>query len=337
MKKSFFILNCVIMFIIWLSLSCTEDHRIPNYEERIVIANRGGSSISFVDANSDQVIKTLTITGSEPMYVVYVAAKDKLYVGDRAGKKVHVVNPQTKEVENAIPVGNGVFHMWADALGKQLWVNNDIDNTISVINLTTDKVETLIKLDEKPHDVFLTKDATKAYVSILNPDAATPDKIVLFSMPSFKRINEVNVGKDPHLFHLSKSNKLVVPCQSGQVFTLNGNDLNVLSTSSYAGAHGIFPAPDENTVFVTNITGAQIYSINPADNIQNRTVTASLTATPHNVVANEAGSKLFVTHSGAAANTVSTYTVGSKSLTPGTTITVGTNPFGLAYYKREAK
>ncbi|MFC0426123.1 YncE family protein [Chryseobacterium scophthalmum] len=306
------------------------------YEEKVVVANRGAGSVSFIDATSNQV-STLAISGSEPMYVVYVPTKDKIFVGDRAGKKVHIINPQTKAVESSITVGNGVFHMWADGMGKQLWVSNDIDNTISVIDLNTNTVVKTINVGMKPHDVFLSKDATKAYVSVFNVDAAMPDKVYMYSTSDYSKTGEANVGKDPHLYHLPNTNKLFVACQSGQVYALNGSNLTVISNNAFTGAHGIFPSADQNTVFVTNITGQQLYSINAATGMQNGMPLMALSTTPHNIVVNEDGNKMFVTHSGGTATAVSTYTISGTSLTAGTTITAGTNPFGLAYYKREVK
>ncbi|MCH5598094.1 YncE family protein [Niabella ginsengisoli] len=335
MKKANVIVGLMLLLVTSF-VACNEDDLpIKMYEEKVVVANRGGGSISFIDATSNQVTNTLPIAGSEPMYVVYVPTKDKIYVGDRASNKVHIVNPETQVVESAITVGNGVFHMWADGQGKQLWVNNDVDNTISVIDLNTNTVVKTINVGMKPHDVFLTNDATKAYVSVFNSDATMPDKIFMYATSSYIKTAEASVGKDPHLFHLSNSNKLFVPCQSGQVYSLNGNDLSTPSNNPFVGAHGIFSSPDQKNLFVTNITGGQIYSIDAATNTQNGTALASLSSIPHNIVVNESGNKMFVTHSGATATTVSTYTINAATLTAGTTITAGMNPFGLAYYKRE--
>jgi len=336
-KKNLIFGLCIILMATFF-LSCSDDITTPKtFEERVVVANRLGASISFIDANSNQVVSTLSITGAEPMYVVYVPSKDKLFVGDRAQNRVHIVNPQTKVVESSITVGSGVFHMWADGMGKQLWVNNDVDNTASVIDLNTNTVIQTINFGIKPHDIFLTKDATKAYISVINSDVTMPDKIFLYSASTFTKITEINVGKDPHLFHLSNSNKLFVPCQSGQLYSLNGDNLTELSNISLTGAHGIFPAPDQNNIFVTNITGGQLYSINTINNTQNGTALSSQVSTPHNIVVNEAGNKMFVTNSGMTANTLSTYSLSSATITAETTVTIGTNPFGLAYYKREVK
>lgn len=321
-----------------LLTSCNNDNTetiIPTtYEEIVVVANRGAGTISFINATTNQVTGTVSIASSEPMYVVYVPTKDKIYVGDRAGKKVHIINPKTKAVENAITVGNGVFHMWADGLGKQLWVSNDVDNTISVIDLSTDTVVQTINVGMKPHDVFLTKDATIAYVSVVNSDASMPDKVYSYFTSNYAKIGEVNVGKDPHLYHLPNSNRLFVPCQSGQLYTLNGSTLSIISNNAFEGAHGIFASPDQSTIFMSNISGQKLYSINASTISINGSAVNATVVTPHNIVVNEAGNKMFVTHSGGTANTVSIYSINGNAIGTGSSITTGTNPFGLAYYKR---
>lgn len=329
MKKA--ILSLFMLSALFFT-SCNDDSKETTYEEIVAVANRGAGSVTLINSTTDQVASTISIAGSEPMYVVYSSSKDKLYVGDRAGKKVHVINPKTKLVETSISVGSGVFHMWASS--TQLWVNNDIDNTISVINLDTNTVIQTISVNLKPHDVFVSSDGTKAYVSVFNTSATMPDKIYMYSTTTFAKTAEVNVGKDPHLFHLAGSNKLYVPCQSGQVYTLNGADLNVITNNAFEGAHGIFPSADQSNIFVTNISGAKLYSINAANTTLNGTAVNALTSTPHNLVVNKAGTKMYVTHSGATADKVTTYTVNGATITPNKTITAGTNPFGIAYYKR---
>ncbi|MFC6267500.1 YncE family protein [Frigoriflavimonas asaccharolytica] len=340
MKKVLLSVLSIVMFSAFLvSCNSTEDEIIAPpkvFEENVLIANRNAGSVSFLDAKTNQVLKTLSIPGAAPMYVVYVPTKDKLYVGDAFQNKVHIINPKTKEVESSINVGVGVFHMWADGLGKQLWVVNDVDKTISVIDLNSNTVVQTINVGFVPHDVFLNSDGTKAYVSILDFNPSMPDRVFMYSTSTFAKTGEVNVGKDPHLYALPSTNKLYVPCQvSNQFYTLNANDFSLISTTTLVGAHGIIPSPSQSTLFVTNFTGSQVYSINSANSALNGSAVSTLSAIPHNVVVNEAGNKMFVTHSGSMSNTVSTYTINGNIITPETTITTNTNPFGLAYYKRE--
>ncbi|MDH6250665.1 YVTN family beta-propeller protein [Chryseobacterium sp. H1D6B] len=303
-------------------------------EEKVVVANRDSGTVSFINALTNTITKTLSIPNSEPMYIVYVPKTDKVYVGDRAGKKIHVINPQNQQIENSINVGNGVFHMWADGQGKELWVSNDIDNTVSVVNLASNTVTATINIGMKPHDVFLTQDGTTAFVSVIASDSS-PDKVFQYSTSTYTKTGEASVGKDPHLFRLS-NNRLYVPCQSGKLYVLDAATMNPILEKDYTGAHGIFPSPDQNTLFVTNITGGQLYSINTLTGSPANNPTASTNPAPHNIIVNQSGNKMFVTHSGADSNTISTYRVTpSGAVTALSTIKVGTNPFGLTYYKRK--
>ncbi|KMQ65548.1 hypothetical protein ACM46_06595 [Chryseobacterium angstadtii] len=333
-------LKALFLFLGLTSIySCSNDNESnmsdtsKKIEEKVVIANRNAGSLSFIDANTNVITKTLSIPNSNPMYVVYVPKTDRIYAGDRGGKKIHVIHPKTQEVESSINVGDGVFHMWADGQGKELWVMNDIDNTISVINLSTNSVTKTINVDLKPHDVFLTQDGSTAYVSVFT-DSPTSDKIYKYSTSTYTKTGEASVGKDPHLFHAN--NRLFVACQSGKLYTLDSNTLNSISEKDYTGAHGIYPSPDYSKLFVSNITGGQLYSITSSTGDPISGPTTSPTATPHNIVINDKGSKMFVTHSGAAANTVSIYDINPLGgITYSTSVTAGTNPFGLTYYKRE--
>ena len=336
MQKKWSVSLLALVGVLTFALSSCDDDDHSAYEERVVVANRASGSLSFIDAVSDEVISTLVLPDAEPMYVVYVRQTDKVYVGDRRQNAVHVIDPDTRNVVQSIAVGQGVFHMWADGKGRQLWVNNDIDNTISVIDLRTHQVVHTISLSVKPHDVFLTREGQHAYVSVINPNANEPDSIFMFSTKTKNRVGAKAVGKDPHVFHLSKGNQLLVPCQSGQLFVLKGNTLATIDALDLEGAHGIFAAPDQREVVITNISGQQLYYY---DAIKRELVTSPAQAAnpiPHNVAINAEGSKAFVTHSGGTANTVSIYSLTGDALEAEETLTVGNNPFGLAYYVRKA-
>lgn len=297
--------------------------------ENIIVTNRGGASLTVIDAQTDAVKQTVAIAGSEPMYVVYVKQTDRLYVGDRAQNKVHVLHPSTFKIEASIDVGKGVFHMWADAKGEQLWVANDVDNSISVIQLSDRSVRTL-SLQDKPHDVFLTADGKTAYVSLLVPNA--PDKVLIFDAQTLTQASQVNVGEDPHLFFVEHDQKLYVANQEGGLNVFHRN-LQPDYSLDLAGTHGIFASRSGTHVFMTNISGRQLYSLNTKTKALAEPALNLGVNTPHNVVVNGDDKKLFVTHSGAAANQVTVYNIDAQGqLSFSKALTAGTNPFGIAYY-----
>lgn len=304
----------------------------PINEEIVVSANRGSGNITFINADTNTIEETVNIPNSEPMYVVYVAQTDRIYVGDRAQSVVHVINAQTREVMSEIAVGNGVFHMWANSQGTQLWVNGDIDNTTSVIDLTNNTVVQTIDLGGKPHDVFITEDGTRAFVSILLGDMSVPDEVFMFDTTTYQMMGSREVGDDPHLFHIPNSNKLFVPCQTGGIYVFDENFIEE-TIIPVDGSHGIFSGDNQN-IYVADLPGAELYTVNAMTNTVVGMPLATSVNIPHNLTVNKDNTKLFVTHSGMMADKLTIYNT-VNGLVLSEALTVGTNPFGIVYYTRQ--
>ena len=312
----------------------------------IVVANRNSGSISVIDTKTDEVTGTYQLPANpntaEPMYVVYDKRRHRVFVGDRANNQVVVFNSRNYTVETSIPVGQGVFHMWADRLGKQLWVNNDIDNTTSVINLRTLQVITsvptpadLVGMGGKPHDVFLGPLGRIAYVSIVGV-AGTSDYIVQFNTRTFQETGRAAVGKDPHLSIPLVSRYLYVPCQnSDEVYVLNRFNMNVVETISVPGAHGAIMTTNGKVFYTTNLSGGGTNGIYAISTRNNNVLGSTNTpyAVPHNVAVNKSSKKLYLTHSGGTSDKVTVYSISNHNPVPVflKEITVELNPFGLTY------
>jgi len=314
----------------------------------IVIANRGSGSISVIDTKTDEVTGTYQLPASpntpEPMYIVYVKRGDRVFVGDRSNNQVVVFKASDYSVETTIPVGQGVFHMWADRVGKQLWVNNDIDNTTSVIDLRTLQViatvptpADLVSMGGKPHDVFLGPLGKIAYVSVVGVSGSS-DYVVQFSTRTFQETGRAAVGKDPHLSIPIISRYLYVPCQnSDAVYVLNRFNMNLVETISVPGAHGAVMTSNGKYFYTTNLPGGGtngIYVIKT----RNKQVLGSTNTpypVPHNVAVNKSSKKLYLTHSGGTSDKVTVYEISNHNPVPIylTEITVGLNPFGLSFAK----
>lgn len=312
----------------------------------IVVANRNSGSISVINTKTDEVTGTYQLPASpntgEPMYVVSDKRNHRVFVGDRANNQVVVFNSNNYNVETTIQVGQGVFHMWADRLGKQLWVNNDIDNTTSVINLKTLQViatvptpADLVNMGGKPHDVFLGPLGRIAYVSIVGVAGAS-DYVVQFNTSTFQETGRAAVGKDPHLSIPQVSRYLYVPCQnSNEVYVLNRFNMDLVETISIPGAHGAIMTTNGKVFYTTNLPGGGtngIYAINTMDNnVLGATDTPY--PVPHNVAVNNSSKKLYLTHSGGTSDKVTVYSISNDNSVPVflKEITVELNPFGLAY------
>jgi DNA-binding beta-propeller fold protein YncE len=311
----------------------------------IVVANRISGDISVIDADTDAVTNLAMPVGanaSQPMYVFYSAGRALVFVGDRANNRVVAFRASDFSVETTLPAGNGVFHMWGSDAADQLWVNNDIDKTVTVIDTVDLSVITtiptpadLVALGGKPHDVIVEPNAPYAYVTMLGI-AGPNDFVVKYSTDTFQEIGRQAVGQDPHLSLARQSDLLYVPCQnSNAVFVLDRATLALMPSIPVASAHGAGMSRNGKSFYTTNIAGGGVDALVEIDTKTNTVVDAwdTTVPTPHNIALTPNGKKIYITHSGAIADAVSIFTRKNKNQPPSlaAVVTVGQNPFGLAY------
>jgi DNA-binding beta-propeller fold protein YncE len=311
----------------------------------VVVANRGSGSISVIDARSNQLVDTIALPAGdntpEPMYVVYSKNGGYVFVGDRANDRVVAFDADDYSVVATLPAGAGVFHMWADGRGGQLWVNNDIDKTVTVIDpvgleviATVDMPADLADDGYKPHDVILDPKGRFAYVTFLG-GVAPIDYLVQYSTETFQELNRVEVGKDPHV-SLTQNNKYIyIPAQnSGLVSVFDRFTLELVAEIAVPGAHGAGMAPNGQVFYTTNLPSGGADGLFAIDTKTNTIIGSANTlfAIPHNLVVTK-NEKLFLTHSGGASDKVTIYAVSVMDPIPTLLgeVTVGLNPFGLAY------
>lgn len=310
-----------------------------NLRQRVVVCNRGSGDISVINAKNNNLISTIAMPDNgEPMYAVHVPQACRVFVGDRANNRVVAFNHHSFQVEGFAPAGNGVFHMWASRSGCQLWINNDIDNTTSVIDpFTLASIATvptpadLVAQGGKPHDVIVSPNGNSAFITVLGLSGTT-DAVVKFNANNFNEMARASVGKDPHLSLTRFNNLVYVPAQNGNaIHVLRRSNLNSVAVVPFNGAHGAAMTRKGDFLYTTDLPGNRLGALNTATNT---IVSGSLTtpfSTPHNVVVNRKGNKAFVSHSGATADQLSIYTL-NPAPTFVTSLTLGTNPFGLVYY-----
>jgi DNA-binding beta-propeller fold protein YncE len=314
---------------------------------RVVIANRGSGSISVIDAITNELIGTYPLPPGdntpEPMYVVYSSAKHRVFVGDRANDRVVVFDARDLSVETTVATGAGVFHMWADPQSQQLWVNSDIDNTTTVIDpnslavlATVPTPADLVALGGKPHDVILDPMGRYAYVTVLGLPGPE-DYVVQFSTATFEEVGRAAVGKDPHVSLARQNDLLYVPSQgNSQVSVLDRETMELVTTIAVPGAHGAGMARNGKVFYTTNLPGGGIDGLYAIDTRTNTVIGSGGVdtpyAVPHNIALTPDSHKLFLTHSGPN-DKVTIYDINANDPIPvlAGEVTVGANPFGLAY------
>ena len=198
----------------------------------------------------------------------------------------------------------------------------------------------LAALGGKPHDVILDPaNGQFAYVSLIRV-AGHADYVVKYSTQNFSEVGRVAVGKDPHLSGTWRNNLLYVPCQnSNVVLVLNRSTLSQVTSIPIPGAHGAGMAVDGTTFYTTNFPGggtAGLWTIDTSSNTVDGIPVDTPFAGPHNIAltpvwSGNGGRKLYLTHSGATANKVTIYKLKNDQPVHHKTVTVGFNPFGIAF------
>jgi DNA-binding beta-propeller fold protein YncE len=336
-------LAVALTLILALPAAATEAKSFGNAGE-VVIADRASGTISVIDAGTDQLIGTFPLPPGdnppEPMYVTYVKDGNHVFVGDRANDRVVVFDADDYSVVGTIAAGAGVFHQWADPRGRQLWVNNDIDNTATVIDPQklsvlgiVDMPADLVAAGSKPHDVILDPKGRFAFVTLVGGGAN--DWLVKFDTATFTEVDRAEVGLDPHVSLTQRNRLIYVPAQNSDVVTvLDRTTLEPVTELAVPGAHGAAMTHSGKIFYTTNLPGGGTNGLFAIDTGTNTVIGSADTPypVPHNIVVTK-NDKLFLTHSGATSNKVTIYDVTTTDPIPELRgeVTVGFNPFGLAY------
>ncbi|MBD3226472.1 MAG: beta-propeller fold lactonase family protein [Caldithrix sp.] len=321
---------------------------LVEHAHHMVIANRNSGSITVIDTRTERIRGTYDLpTGAQtpqPMYVVWVPHTNRVFVGDRSNDRVVVFNADNYSVETTVEAGKGIFHMWAGKRGKQLWVNNDIDNTATIIDPRTLEVlhtvpmpADLVAAGGKPHDVILEPKGDKAFVTMLG-FAGEHDYVVRFNTNTYQETGRRAVGKDPHLSLHPRNDLLYIPNQNtNELIILNRSTMQEVKNLAIPGAHGAGMDYKGQVFLTTNLPGGGengIYAVR----LQNNEIIGSVDTPypiPHNLAFNAAGDKVYLTHSGGSSQKVTVYELNRRTqeLNFHKEFNVGLNPFGLALAK----
>ena len=311
---------------------------------KVVVANRASGTISAISVRTDEVVATVDMPDDgEPMYVFYSRAMRRIFVGDRDNDRVVAFDARTLEVEGFGAAGAGVFHMWGHMGLGQLWVNNDVDNTTSVIDLVT--LETLatiptpadlVALGGKPHDIIIGPQGRFAYVTVIGV-IGPMDYVVQFDTMTYEEVGRAAVGDDPHVSLTPQTGFLYVPCQGADaVFVLDRFSMELVEVIDVPGAHGAGMPTSGQRFYTTNLSGGGDDALFAIDTRTLEVIGAPADApyaVPHNIVLTPDGRMLYLTHSGATSDKVTIYRTDRPGGLPRLVgeVTVGLNPFGLDY------
>ncbi|MBL8166862.1 MAG: YncE family protein [Acidobacteria bacterium] len=166
-------------------------------------------------------------TGQDATHMLAMSADaKKIYTANIRSNNVTAFDLSARPLKVVqIPVGPQPEAIDLSPDGKELWVGQNADGKISIIDTTTNKVRETIQAGRQPIRIKFTPDGKRALVS----DPQTGELIV-FEVATRKEIKRIAVGEVPVGILITPDGKraFVATMQAGQVTVVNLEDLSVL-------------------------------------------------------------------------------------------------------------
>ena len=158
--------------------------------------------------------------GFTPLGIVYVEGKDLLYISSWYENKLYYYNTNTWERDGVIPVGKTPSGIIYDKKRDQIIVSNRDENLLTIIQ--DNKVIKTIEVGDHPFGVYLLEDSVFS-VNVYSNDVS---KIDLNTFDSSK----FNVGDHPYNIISSDHYIFVTNTQDDSVSVINKDDFSILKT-----------------------------------------------------------------------------------------------------------
>jgi len=254
---------------------------ISNNHKLAVVTNYGnaqapGKSLTIIDIPNKKVIKTIELEHIAPHGIEFIDEKNVLVTCERS-KKLIQVNIETEATLKAIDTDQETSHMVVYApKSKRAFVANIRSNSVSVIDLKKDRLETILKTGKGAEGVALSADGNEVWIT-----NRSNDTISIIDVKTLKTKKEVVSSKFPIRVKTTSDGKyaLVSNAQTGDVNVFDARTKELLKTISMnitveekeasrlfqdfdksPVPVGILIHPDNKTAFVAN-TNADIITI----------------------------------------------------------------------------
>ena len=153
------------------------------------------STVSALDASTGHVLWT-SPTGSVPIGVTQPHGTGRVYTSDEGAARMSVFDERTGAFVRSIPLGSRPHHLMASANGNFIYVAEFGQNTIGVVDTTTDVETARFVASASPaaltHAVWISNDGTNLYAT--NSVANTVAKL---DAGTGERQWEFGIGENP--------------------------------------------------------------------------------------------------------------------------------------------
>ncbi|RLQ92426.1 bifunctional YncE family protein/alkaline phosphatase family protein [Falsibacillus albus] len=240
----------------------------------LVVSNdgQGEQSLQVIDTQTEKIVQTLSFNSPQALYLGVVFSPDghKLYAsgggnneirtfdfneGRLTEKKAISLNQDTQK--NPYPAGLAISQD-----GKQLFVANNLDHTVSKINTKTQKVIKTTSVGKNPYTAFLSKDGKQLFVSnwgessvsVLNPKTMDVIKTIRTGLHP----NAIAQNEKTGTIYVSNSD-------SDSISFINPESLSVEQTFSVKPSEEV-PTGSQPDSLTVSKDGKTLYAANAGNN-----------------------------------------------------------------------
>ncbi len=232
-------------------------------KDMLYVLNSRSHSISVVDALYLELRDTIELTaGMDPTDMAFMpdetdTTEGKLYVVNRSSNDVVLVDTASSRVMKVIPVGHRPSFVLADDERREIYVTNELSNTLSIINATEDVVASTIRVDDSPVGLALGDDKVYVFnqgsnsISVVSPSGRKIDDTLILSDPPSRGIKAFG------------ERFFILNTLTDNITFFNRQD--VLTAIKKVGDSPIGLAADEdrNRIYVSNLNSNTVSIVDP--------------------------------------------------------------------------
>lgn len=123
------------------------------HEDKLYVANWGSNDISVIGLPSYSVTKTIPVV-QRPLWL-QSGLSGRIYVSNGDSNEISFLYATMGMVTDDVSVGDLPSHMAVDPLRRKLYVVNGLSEDVSVVDLTTRNVNTVIEVGRRPYGIAM--------------------------------------------------------------------------------------------------------------------------------------------------------------------------------------
>jgi len=299
--------------------------------DNVYVTNRGSNNVSVVDITTNTVLTTTTV-GTRPLGIAVTPNGDYVYLVNTTSDNVTVIETTGYTVYATVAVGTQPWDVAIDPTGTTAYVTNSGSANVTPITIATNTPQTPIALPGTtfPEPIAITPNGLTAYVG----DLSAGGQVFPITLATQIVGTPIPANSDPTGIAITPDNQYAyVSCGAGGTIEV----LNCTSNTHFATITPLasFGQPD-GVAITTNglycwVAGSQ--GAIDVITISSNTITATISIAPGDVLEGIGmtpdGLYAYVADLSGGALFPVTLLSGGSNGSPGTAISVGTQPWGV--------